>query len=157
MYSFVRSSLLLFCTYSVGCVRPHLYPVCFYQAAPTQERVQEYYGPRLVSALQAALDDSSRAQVMLTPDARWLVANVTNRRNRRVAEAWSRIACIGNALDSPGTKQEKDCVAYVRRFVLSNNYAIFGNAKDAGQFDIWNESPVKNTLVHCHELKEDEQ
>jgi hypothetical protein len=94
---------------------------------------------------------------MISPDGRWVLAQTTGHENKRVADVWPRLACIGDALDSNGTKQEADCVAYVRHFVLRQEYFTFGNAKDAGGIDIWNESPVANTVVRCHQLKDDER
>jgi hypothetical protein len=145
------------CGCLTGCLHPHLYPVCFYQAAPPQQRVQEYYAPQLVGVLQATIKDSDRLKAKVTPDGRWLVANVTKAQNAKIAKIWPRVGCIGNALDSQSTKLESDCVAYQLEFVTTKNYFTFGNARDAGEFDIWNESPVKDTLVHCHQIKEDEQ
>jgi len=86
-----------------------------------------------------------------------MVVSLTKPQYGELAKVWPRIGCIGDALDSRGTKQESDCVAYELDFVSSQRYFTFGNAMDAGGFDIWNESPVKNTLVHCHRLDEDER
>jgi len=119
--------------------------------------VQEYYAPQLVGVLHATIKDSGRVKATVTPDGRWLVANVTKSQNAQIAKVWPRVGCIGNALDSQSTKLESDCVAYQLEFVTTKNYFTFGNAKDAGGFDIWNESPVKDTLVHCHQIKEGEQ
>jgi len=148
--------LLAVCPVLGGCLRPHIYPVCFYQAAPAQQRLQEYYKPQLVSLLENAIGDSIQAKASISPDGRWLIANVTKRQNRNLAAVWPRVGCVGNALDSQETKQEADCVAYLNLFVKTQNYFSFGNARDKGGFDIWNESPVRNTLVRCHRVKEDE-
>ena len=143
---------------AAGCIaRPHLYPVCFYQAPPTEERVQGYYYPHLKSVLENAAAASGRTKVSISPDARWMLAYVTKRQDSRISLVWPRVGCIGNSLDSQSTKREADCVAYIRSFVDTHQYFTFGNARDAGGFDIWNESPVPHTLVYCHELKEDEQ
>jgi hypothetical protein len=142
----------------MGCVKhTYLYPVCFYQAAPTQKRVQEYYSPMLLAGLHATFNDSGQIKATITPDGRWLLASLTTRQDADLARVWPRIGCIGNALDSQSTKQEADCVAYVLLFVTTKNYFAFGKARDIGDFDIWNESTVKNTSVHCHRIKEDEQ
>jgi hypothetical protein len=157
MRSKVWTSLLLTACHMLGgCVHPHLYPVCFYQASPPQQRLQEYYGPQLVTLVQNAVGDSKQAKASLSPDGRWLTANVTRRQDRNLGAVWPRVGCLGNALDSQETKQEADCVAYLDLFVKTHNYLLFGNAKDKGGFDIWNESPARNTLVHCHQVKEDE-
>jgi hypothetical protein len=150
------SFLLLSLGGLTGCARQlYLYPVCFYQAAPKQQRVQDYYSPGLMAGLSTALNDQVRATI--TPDGRWLVASLTTGQDAKLARIWPRIGCIGNALDSRGTRQEADCVMYLMAFVTTKNYSAFGNAKDVGGFDIWNESPVGDTLVHCHQIKEDEQ
>jgi hypothetical protein len=150
--------LAAFCLSQVGCIkRPHLYPVCFYQSAPTQQRVQEYYSIQLLSVLQISIGASAQTKASISPDGRWLVADVTKRQDAKVAGIWPRVGCLGNALDGLTTKQEADCVAYVRLFVTTHRYFEFGNAKDAGGIDIWNESLAPGTLVHCHQVKEDEQ
>jgi hypothetical protein len=150
----------MFFVFATGCMSSHrlyLYPVCFYESAPDQQRVQDYFAPRLVSVVDTTTKVRKGSKIALSPDGRWLVANVTESQNERIAAVWPRLGCIGNALDSPRTKQESDCVSYERQFVDSREYFTFGNAKDAGGFDIWNESAVANTLVHCHQIKEDEQ
>jgi hypothetical protein len=144
------------CHILAGCIKPHLYPVCFYQAAPPQERLEQYYAPRLVSVLKNAAGDPRRTRASVSPDGRWLIANLTKRQNRKLAKVWPRVGCLGNALDSPETRQEADCVAYLQLFIRTHNYFSFGNARDKGGFDIWNESPAPNTLVRCHQVKEDE-
>jgi hypothetical protein len=137
-----------------GCIKPHLYPVCFYQAAPPQQRLEQYYAPQLVSVLQNAAGDSKRTKASVSPDGRWLIANVTKRQNRRLADVWPRVGCLGDAVDSVGTKQEADCVAYLQLFIRTGNYFSFGNARDKGGYDIPNESPVPHTLVNCHQVNE---
>ena len=147
---------LLWCVLVTGCAKPHLYPVCFYQSAPQQERIQQYYAPQLIASMRASAKDLGQLKPSITPDGRWLVVNVTRAQNAKLARVWPRIGCIGNALDSQSTKREADCVAYLREFVTTKNYFAFGNARDSGGFDIWNESPVKSTLVYCHRIREDE-
>jgi hypothetical protein len=130
--------------------------VCFYQAAPSQERYKQYFVSGLVAALHTAASDEGKASVTSTPDARWLIAVVTSNQNDAISKVWPRVGCIGDALNSPTTQLEMDCVAYIRNFVSTEQYFEFGNAKDAGGIDIWNESPVQHTVVHCHQLTEDE-
>jgi len=142
-----------------GCARhrPYIYPVCFYEASPTEQTFQQVYAPQLTAVVQTAVTQKKPIKATLSPDARWLVADVSKHQNMRISRVWPRLGCIGTALDSNGVKLEKDCVAYEQEFVLTDHYFTFGNARDAGGFDIWNESPVANTIVYCHRLKEDEQ
>ena len=150
---FVLAGLFLL----VGCVRkPILYPVCFYSQAPSQDRVQNFYAPQLASSIQSAVKKKEPLDIHLSPDARWIIANVSSRENAQITAIWPRVGCLGNALDSSSVKSEMDCAAYLRNFIARKNYVDFGNARDSGGFDIWNESSVKNTIVYCHRLKEDE-
>jgi hypothetical protein len=149
--------LAIWCLVFGSCTKPHIYPICFYQEAPKRQRFQEYYAPQLTAVFSAAIKNRARTRTTITPDGRWLVAHVTKSQNSKLAKVWPRVACIGNASDSPSTKQEADCVAYVSQFVTTKNYFAFGNARDAGGFDIWNESPVKNTLVRCDRLRDDDE
>jgi hypothetical protein len=144
------------CFCVAGCPRHrlYLYPVCFYEAAPSPKQLQDYYSPQLIAFVHTTLKDSTRVKATLSPDGRWLVANVTAAQNHQIAQVWPRIGCIGNAVDSQSTKKESDCVSYEHEFVTTGNYFTFGNAKDAGGFDIWNESPVQGTLVHCYQVSE---
>ena len=149
--------LLIWCLIFGNCKKPHLYPICFYQEAPRRQLFQQQYAPQLTTVFSAVIKDRGSTKMTITPAGRWLVADVTKSQNSRLARIWPRIACIGNASDSPSTKQEADCVAYLSQFVRTRNYFAFGNARDAGGFDIWNESPVNKTLVRCDRLKENDE
>jgi hypothetical protein len=136
--------------FGVGCAKPHLYPICFYQTAPTATQLSDYYAPRFVSAVNTVVSDDERAHTVVGPDGRWLLAKVTKGQNARLAKVWPRLGCLGDSIDSSSTKKQADCVQYLQYFVTTRSYTTFGNAKDAGGFDIWNESPVPATLVRCH-------
>jgi hypothetical protein len=103
------------------------------------------------------MGNSSGAKPSVSPDGRWLIANVSKGQDRRISVVWPRVGCLGNALDGQSTKQEADCVKYIEIFVMSHRYFDFGNAKDQGGFDIWNESIAPKTHLHCHQVKEDEE
>jgi len=147
-------SLIIWCLLVGGCARPHLYPICFYQQAPGLGRFRQDYAPPLTTAFRTIVKNKE-AIPTITPDGRWLIANTTKSQNSRIAKVWPRLGCIGNASDSLSTKQEADCVAYVSEFIKTKNYFAFGNARDLGGFDIWNESPIPGTLVHCDQVKPD--
>jgi hypothetical protein len=140
-------------TSAYGCATAHLYPICFYQSAPTAGDLSQYYAPRFVSALNTVVSDDRRADAVVAPDGRWLVATVTKRENSKLAKVWPRLGCLGDATDSSSTKQQADCAKYLQFFVTTRSYMSFGNARDEGGFDIWNESPVPATLVRCHPVR----
>jgi len=132
-----------------ACAEPHLYPVCFYsKMAPDTQDTTVYR--QLAVVLQTAIGSSRPVGIVNTPDGRWLVARTTKSENAAAAKVWPRVACIGAAHDSNSVKAEADCVGYVEQFVASNKYFDFGNARDMGGFDIWNESPNKDSIVYCH-------
>lgn len=137
-----------------GCATPRLYPICFYNEPPTT-RVSHEYFPKMKSTLQAALGKARSIEVIETPDGRWFVAWATEYENSSAAKVWPRIGCVGSALTSSGVLAEMACVEYLREFVKNKNYFTFGNAKDAGGFDIWHESPTGNHIVRCHSLFEE--
>jgi hypothetical protein len=141
-------------TSAYGCAKPHLYPICFYQSPPTADRLSNYYAPGFVSAVNTVISDDQRADAVVAPDGRWLVAKVTKRENSRLATVWPRLGCLGDATDSNSTRKQADCVKYLQFFVATRSYMSFGNARDAGGFDIWNESAVPGTLVRCHPVRQ---
>jgi hypothetical protein len=133
-----------------SCASPHLYPICFYNNPPSLKYVNIHYLPRLQRDLQTALNTNRKIDISSSPDARWLIAKTTDAENRSAASVWPRIGCIGRANDSDSARNEADCVRYVRDFVATKNYFAFGNARDAGRFDIWNESPSAKSQLYCN-------
>jgi hypothetical protein len=135
-----------------SCASPHLYPVCFYDTSPPTGHKAEQLYRSLTDALNKSLGTDREANVAVSPDGRWLVASTTMSENAAAAQVWPRIGCIGTATDSDQTKAEASCVRYVSEFVASGNYFAFGNAKDAGGIDIWNESLNPKDVVHCNAI-----
>jgi hypothetical protein len=149
------ASLLLWCLLFGRGAKPHLYPICFYHEAPPQRVFDEHYAPRLLAVFSATIKDSGKVRGTIIPDGRWIVANVTKGQNSKLAKVWPRVGCIGDASDSNSIKSEKDCVEYVQQFVRDKNYFKFGNARDAGGFDIWSESPLRSASLQCHQVEPD--
>jgi len=142
-------AIVLTLVFSCGCASARLYPVCFYNRQPAQPAAVEYYFPRLTESLKTAIGNQRNVNVTSTPDGRWLVAKTTRKENRAIAKVWPRIGCLGDAIDSSNTRKEMDCVSYISQFVKNSNYFGFGNGKDAGGIDIWNESPDSRSVVRC--------
>jgi hypothetical protein len=132
-----------------SCATSRLYPVCFYNGRqPTGDAHGSFYA-EMKNSLRTALGASTTLEIGQSPDGRWLVAEATKRQNSAAAHVWPRIGCVGSANYSDQVRAEAACVAYVRQFVENENYFAFGNAKDAGGIDIWNESPDPKYDVHC--------
>jgi hypothetical protein len=145
-----RSAAVLGAFLLSSCASPHLYPVCFYDTpAPTGHKAQLLYSS-LVDSLRASLGTPRNVDLAVSPDGRWLIASTTPSENAAAAQVWPRIGCIGIASDSDQTKAEAACVRYVSEFVSTGNYFAFGNAKDKGGIDIWNESLYPKDVVHCN-------
>ena len=149
------TSLLLWCLLFGRGAKPHLYPICFYREAPQQPVFDDYYAPRLLAVFNSTIKNSNKARASITPDGRWIVANVSKDQNSKLAKVWPRVGCIGEASDSNGIQSEKDCVEYIEQFVKDKNYFKFGNARDAGGFDIWSESPLVPASLQCFQVKPD--
>lgn len=132
-----------------GCAEVRLYPVCYYDASPPIGASREVVYSNLVKSLQAALNADQEVKVSASPDGRWLIAWTTENQNASAAKVWPRVGCIGLANDSGQVKSEIACVNYVRQFIADKNYFTFGNARDVGAIDIWNESPIPGEVVHC--------
>jgi hypothetical protein len=148
------TSLLLWCLLFGRGAKPHLYPICFYREAPQQRVFDEHYAPRLLAVFNSTIKDSGKARATITPDGRWIVASVTKGQNSKLAKVWPRVGCIGDAVNSNTIKSQKDCVEYIQQFVSDRkNYFKFGNARDAGGFDIWSESPLVPASLQCHQVK----
>lgn len=144
---------LLLCLAVGGCASPRLYPVCFYNQQPSEEVFERYYLPRLKEVLEGILGAGRSAGVLGSPDGRWLIASATNPENEQIAKVWPRIGCIGQALNSNEVDQERQCALYVDAFTQTNNYLAFGNAKDQGGIDVWNEAPDNHSIVFCHQVR----
>ncbi len=135
-----------------ACTSPHLYPVCYYEAPPAKA-VARAHLPELEAALREVLGGARQVEIAASPDGRWLVTNVTPTENVAAAQAWPRIGCIGNAVDSRSVRAEADCVAYLKDFVANKNYFAFGNARDLGGFDIWHEASNTTSPVYCNSIE----
>jgi hypothetical protein len=131
-----------------GCTQAHLYPICFYNKLYPEDQIETKFLPQLETALRAAVGPLRTVQLASTPDARWFVAETTEEENTRLADVWARVGCIGVASDRTGAKQEADCVAYVREFILKKNYEL-GVHLGSGGVRIANEAPNEKLLVYC--------
>jgi hypothetical protein len=139
-----------------GCMRarPHLYPVCFYQTAPSLDVVQNVYAPHLIAILNAARKGPATLHAALSPDGRWLVASLTKGQNAAISRVWPRVGCVGDPHNNETTKEEMDCVKFEQQFVSGSNYFLFGNNRNpVFGIDIWNESPLPQTEVYCHAVR----
>jgi hypothetical protein len=136
-----------------GCATPHLYPVCVYTEEHFNTKELRNFYQQLTGILQAALSSQRAVNITASPDGRWLLADTTSGENADASAVWPRIGCVGNAVDSNSVKMEADCVSYIRQFVANENYFEFGNGKDKGGFDIWNEAPKQTGTVYCHEQR----
>jgi hypothetical protein len=130
-----------------GGTSVRLYPVCFYNSVPSSETVNSEILPRLEQALKLQLGTS--AEVVATPDARWLLARTTQRQNKALALIWPRIGCLGHAGDGNQVAQEANCVSYVKSFLENQNYLSLG--LDGGKIGVagYNEAPDKTIRVWC--------
>lgn len=140
----ILSALLL-----SSCATSRLYPVCFYNSIPPSGNARSVFYETMSSALRSALGASDTLKISVSPDGRWMLAEATRHQNVAAAHVWPRIGCVGSASRSDEVRAEAACVAYVRQFVEKENYFAFGNAKDAGGIDIWNESPDPKYDVNC--------
>jgi hypothetical protein len=86
---------------------PRLYPVCYFDSMPASEVVQANL-PRLRDVLQTSFAARQPVNISVSPDGRWLVANVTEVQNQAAANVWPRVGCIGNVNDSRSAKKEAD-------------------------------------------------
>ena len=141
--------LVIVCAIASSCSTPHIFPVCYYNVVPPAGSTSSPYYDDLVTSLRRALGAKDDLPVARSPDGRWLLAEVTEYQNDKAANVWPRVGCIGDAQNSDEVKLELYCVRYVRDFVQKRNYFQFGNAKDAGGIDIWNESGSPGDVVHC--------
>lgn len=132
-----------------SCATSRLYPVCFYNGIPPSGDARSVFYVNMSRALRNALGASNTLEISVSPDGRWMLAEATKRQNVAAAHVWPRIGCVGSASRSDEVRAEAACVAYVRQFVENENYLAFGNAKDAGGIDIWNESPDPKYDVNC--------
>lgn len=132
-----------------SCASVRLYPVCFYNGSQPMGAARDSFFEGMTGMLRGSLGLDLQRPITVSPDGRWLIANATRFQNAAAAHVWPRIGCIGSAVDSNQIHQEAGCVAYVRQFIKDENYFAFGNAKDAGGIDIYNESPDPKYDVHC--------
>jgi hypothetical protein len=132
-----------------SCTTARLYPVCFYNTSPPTGAAGELFYSKLSKALTVSLSAERDVKAVPTPDGRWFVASVTPTENAVAAGVWPRIGCVGEARDSDEVRAEASCVEYMQRFVADQNYFAFGDSKDAGGIDIWNESLNPKNVVHC--------
>ena len=152
MKRFVIGCLALALT---SCATTRLYPICFYGEPISRSEFESHIKPQFTEALATTIKQARQSSIAYSPDGRWAMVKTTRSENESIGGYWPRVACLGRADDSASVRQEADCVAYVRNFVLQEDYFSFGNAKDAGNIDIWNEAPQEMGLVNCHRLVEE--
>jgi hypothetical protein len=147
--SLVTVLALAVCAFGCAGRQARLYPVCFYNAKPPQDQLQSQYIPRLGDALKLSVGGNRDVKFVGTADGRWFVATTTSGENKRLAETWPRLGCIGQATSGSQVHEEAMCVEYIRDFIAKQEYLQFGQLDgvvgDAG----WNEKPGGQGYAYC--------
>lgn len=137
---------------ATASAKPRLYPICFYNNnRPELVEFNSYYAPSLIAAFRAIAYMSVKAQIVPSPDGRWLIADTSNVQNTRIARLWPRLACIGNAGNTDRIRAEKVCVDYVKELLSTDNYVRFQEVTMAG-VKVMSEHVLDGYLLYCRTI-----
>jgi hypothetical protein len=112
-----------------GCATTRAYPVCFFRERPPEAQL-EAYGEATAAAV--ALYVGPQGRQAFSWNKRVLIVHGPRAGQRRLAQVWPRLGCVGSYVDDTQYQGYARCQRYVQHWLAADGPNPVGELSDGG-------------------------